>query len=291
MPEKYPHIHAQTARALLKTASAMRPTSRGIDRHACLIGEYAVLSTGRLKLRNVDTRDDDLRYLDEIIETLWTLHASGIGAVPILGYCCDETDADGCGWMIQQRAAGAELYDDAIMTRFVAWAQNRSDTYISCSLDDAQAMQYLLRRTGEIAAAPQAHFDKFIRDALAILRQDILIDFNASSNFFYDSDVGFQFIDLDAHNDFRYGLADEAPDPEEVVARGGFIPCHLAADTKLFSHIALDEHALSILSDRQLAQLAADNRAIFTKCHAALRKSEIPEAMINHALEQLRFLR
>ncbi len=266
----------------------MRPSGRGIDRHAYLIGEYAVLSTKRLKLRNVDTRDDDLRYLDEIIEMLWRLHESGVSVVPILGYCCDEGSADGCGYMFQQRAIGRELYDDAIMTRFDVWAQNRKDIYISCPLPDEEAVKYLLERTGEIARIPQTHFDKLIHDIIAILQQDILIDFNGRSNFFYDKTAGFQLIDLDAHNDYRYGLTEEKPDVETIVAYMGFTPCHYAMGTKIFPHVALDEQALSIMNSWQLSQLAADNRLVFQKCRTALRNNRIPDQKVERALKALK---
>ena len=87
MVERYFSIDPGVARDLINCIQNMKPTKRGIDRCAYLFDEYAVLSTHRLKLRNVDVRDDDLLYFDDIIEKLIQLHDKGVHAVPILGYC------------------------------------------------------------------------------------------------------------------------------------------------------------------------------------------------------------
>ena len=118
MIEKYFYIDKQTAHALLEEVVHTKATKRGIDRHAFLLGDYAVLSTNRLKLRNVVTRDDSLKYLDEIIHTLYALQERGVAVIPVLGYCYDPGNRDGNGYIFQQRAKGEELYDDAVMTKF-----------------------------------------------------------------------------------------------------------------------------------------------------------------------------
>ncbi|MCL2300984.1 MAG: hypothetical protein FWC27_12650 [Firmicutes bacterium] len=271
MTEKYFYIEPEKARALLAQTQGMKAAKRGIDSHVYLIGEYAVLTTGRLKLRNVATRDDDLAYLDELIGTLMRLREQGVAVVPILGYCYDPDSEDGDGYIFQPRAKGEELYDDAVMQAYKA----RKCAYLSSGADPKA---YILTRTNQIAQAPQAHFDKFIRDMLGLLDHDILIDSNGKSNFFYDEKAGFQFIDLDSHMDYRYGLAERTYSSGEICAYDGFVPCHYA----------LDKKALKKLGKQELQQLARDNQVIFEKCKAAMLRGGITEAQLKKPLKTLK---
>lgn len=66
LAEKYFSIDRGVARNLINLIQNMKPAKRGIDRCAYLFDEYVVLSTCRLKLRNVDVRDDNLLYFDDI---------------------------------------------------------------------------------------------------------------------------------------------------------------------------------------------------------------------------------
>lgn len=289
MKELYLGIDPQTAHSLLDQVKTMKSTKRGIDRHAFLIGDYAVLSTNRLKLRNVETRDEDLAYFHEIIETLAHLDRRGVSVVPILGYCYEPDSQDGKGYIFQRRARGAELYDDAVLTKFQVWAQANPDSvYLSASFSSDAAAEYLLTRTHEISQVPQVHFDKFIADMICILNKDILVDCNGKSNFFYDRKAGFQFIDLDAHNDYRYGLTERKPDIERIVSFSGFTPCHYAAETRVFASSALDGQAIRILGENGLRTLEENNRGIFEKCFAALKNNGIPEANLRESLTALR---
>ena len=82
---------------------------------------------------------------------------------PILGYCYDPDSCDGKGYLFQVRAKGAELFDDAIMTKFCVWTQNKSEgVYLSTHLNDSEAADYLTFRTHTISQVPQDHFDRFI---------------------------------------------------------------------------------------------------------------------------------
>jgi len=291
MIEKYFYIDCQTACELLDQIKHIEAAKRGIDRHAFILGDYVVLSTERLKLRNVVTRDDELVYLDEIIKTLTMLRERGIAVIPILGYCYDPNSRDGKGYLFQLRAKGAELYDDAVMTKFCVWAQNKSEgVYLSTDLNDNEAADYLTFRTHTISQVPQDHFDRFIYDMLQILNEDILIDCNGQSNFFYDSNAGFQFIDLDAHNDYKYGLISTKPDIKEKACCCGFVPCHYAEGTELYSHAALAEQAIYLLDGSRLHNLKIDNQIVFEKCMLALKHNGIPEYMINSALKSIKIL-
>lgn len=246
MVERYFSIDASIAHDLINRIQNMMPAKRGIDRCAYLFDKYAVLSTRRLKLRNVDVRDDSLLYFDDIIEKLTQLHDRGVHTVPILGYCYDPETADGNGYIFQQRATGHELYDDAVICIYEVWTQSESEIYLKSNVDSGEvdAKEYILTRTHTIANAPQKHFDKFIKDIHAILSCDILIDFQGKSNFFYDNNKGFYFIDLDSHTDNFYGLTEGHLDVDTLTAIGGFVPCHFSVGTKVFASIALDERAL-----------------------------------------------
>ncbi|MHB1483331.1 MAG: hypothetical protein ACYCYI_01585 [Saccharofermentanales bacterium] len=265
MKEKYSYIKSEKARELLSRIKEMDATKSGVDSHVFLIGEYAVLTTSRIKLRNVTTRDDDLSYFDELIETLMSLRDQGVAVVPVLGYCFDPDSENGSGYIFQQRAKGEELYDDAIMNT-----------------------KYILSRTNYISKVSQIHFNKFISDIIILFDNDILIDFNAKSNFFYDDTAGFQFIDLDSHTDFKYGLADHRPDSKELTAHYGFAPCHVAVGTKVLAHLALDENAISTLNDKELQQLVRDNKTIFEKCKTAMLKNGISEEQLENSLKVLK---
>ena len=286
MKEKFTYIAPEKARELLARANGMKAAKRGFDSHVYLIDEYAVLTTSRIKLRNVATRDDNLAYFDELIETLMRLHKQGTAVVPVLGYCYDPDSEDGEGYIIQHRAKGEELYDDAVMKEYYVWAQkNPGGGYLS---SDADAKQYILSRTRSVSQIPQKHFDQFIGDCIVLCEQDILIDFMGKSNFFYDGTAGFQFIDLDSHTDFKYGLAKQKIDSRELVARCGFVPCHFAAGTKVLARIALDKKAIRKIGREELRQLARDNQIIFEKCRTAMRNNGISETQLNKALAMIK---
>lgn len=210
MKEKYFYIESEKARELLSQVENMKAAKRGIDRHAYFIDDYVVLSTQRIKLRNVTTRDDNLIYFDELIKILMSLREQGIAVIPILGYCFEPDSENGTGYIFQLRAKGEELYDDAIMKKYYVWTQNNLDNkYLPGDID---AKEYIICRTKFISEVPQKHFDKFISDIITLIDNDVLIDFMGKSNFFYEDSVGFQFIDIDSHTDYKYGLSEYKPD-------------------------------------------------------------------------------
>ena len=290
MLKRYFDIEPEKCQSLLAELNELEPQKWGIDRRAYLMGEYAVLKTSRLKLRNVDTRDDDLSYFNEIIGTIKELYQRGVNVVPILGYLCDESSSDGDGYIIQRRAKGRELYDDALLAYFEVWAQKDPDnTYLSSAASKAADKQaYISERTHEIAAVPQFHFDKFISDMIAILDRDILVDCNGKSNFFYDAEIGFQFIDLDAHSDYKYGLLSARPNVEELVAKIGFVPCHFDQETRAFAPTALAAGQIRNMEPSRLKRLKQDNTVIFEKCKSAMRNNGIADLLINRALEAVK---
>lgn len=288
MIEKYFYIEPEKARELLSKIKGTEPDRRGVDRRVYLIDEYAVLFSERIKLRNVTTHDDDLAYFDELIETLMNLRKQGVSVVPILGYCCDTESKNGSGYIFEQRAKGEELYDDAVMKEYYVWAQNEPDkVYLS---SDADAKYYLISRTNYISKIPQKHFDKFIKDIIILLDNDILIDFMGKSNFYYDEIEGFQFIDIDSHTDYKYGLSENKCDSRLICAYNGFVPCHISAGSKVFSQLALDEKAISRLDKNDLQRLKQDNRIIYEKCRTAMLSNGVSEEQLNESLKILSLL-
>lgn len=283
MTEKFLYIEPHIARRLIAEAESAKPVKRGIDSRVYLLGDYAVLKTSRLKLRNVTTRDDELIYLDDLIHTLMELKNCGVNVVPILGYCYNPESADGDGYMLQPTAKGEELYDDAVLMEFAVCAQNTK--YLS---SDKNAKEYILDRTKTISAIPQEHFDKYISDIIELLEHDILIDFLGKSNFFYDEHIGFQFIDINSHTNYHYGLTDIKPDSKRIASIYGYTPCHFAVGTRVFAPSALDENALCALNSDELRTLKMYNCTIFDKCRSAMLNNRITEADINIALESLK---
>jgi len=279
MIEKYFCIKPEKARELLTQIKDMSAAKRGIDRHVHLIDEYAVLTTSRIKLRNVTTRDDNLAYFDELIRTLMRLREQGVAVVPVLGYCYDPDSENGNGYIFQQRAKGEELYDDAIIVRFHVWAQNKPGGVYHFP-SDTDAGEYIVARTNYISKVPQQHYDKFISDVIVLLDNDILIDFMGKSNFFYDYKIGFQFIDLDSHTDYKYGLSEQKYDSRIICAYNGFAPCHFTGNAPN----ALDGKAISTISENGLQQLAWDNAIIFEKCKTAMLNNGITEEQLSKSL-------
>ena len=287
--ERFKYIDPKLARQLLDSISRMEYSKNGIDRKAYLFDEYVLLTTNRLKLRNMGFLDEDLLYFEKIIDTLQELNISGVSVVPILGYCYDPMSANGDGFIIESRAEGEELYDDAILSRFQKWTQkDPENVYLKSNVTYEEAVSYLLERTKTISQIPQAHFDKFISDMIQILQKDILIDFNGQSNFFYDSDTGFHFIDLDSHNDYVYGLSEERISIEEIVSVGAFVPCHYAESSKIRSNVALDPRAIAGICKKEMQDLKQYNLLIFEKCINALKNNAISLNVIDSASNRLR---
>ena len=123
---------------------------------------------------------------------------------------------------------------------------------------------------------------------MAVLGNEILIDFYGKSNFFYDEEEGFQFIDLDSHTDSYYGLTDDVVSVEAWTAVGGFVPCHFGVGTEAFSPLALDPKAINGIGKAGLKQLACDNLRIFDKCLLAMKENRIPEEVLRYALRRIK---
>ena len=231
------------------------------DTKVFLFDNYAVLKMRNINFRNVDTQDPDLAHLKRLSQTLSDLHTKGINAVPIVAYVSD----NGNGYIVQQKAQGAEVYDREAITD----------------------KDYVIRRVELLSKAPQAHFDKFIADAIAIMNAGVLVDFMGKDNFFYDENIGFQFIDLNAHADYVYGLVTEKPAVDVMAIWCGFIPCYF--DVKPTCRDTVTK-ILSEMTAHECALLSQQNRSVFRKCRTAMSNNGLLEDVINAVIENEKFI-
>ncbi len=262
--EKCFGIDAETARRLIEATSVMTNEKSGDNRFqntkVYLFETYAVLKMQNLDVRNIETQDTDLKHLERLAETLLDLQVNGVHVVPILAFQC----CDGNGYIIQPRAKGAEMYDRA-------------------RLSDKD---YMLGRVELFTHAPQQHFDAFVTDIIKMTNAGVLIDFVGKDNFFYDESIGFQFIDLNAHHDYVYGLCDDKPHAERVAIHGCFLPCWFDTMPQYRDTVS---KIMSEMTDAECAQLRAQNRHIFEKCKTALVNNGITEEAIHEAVTDVKF--
>lgn len=263
--EKYFGIDHRIARQMIDATKNMTYEKTGDNgfqsTKVYLFDEYAVLKMQNMTFRNVDTQDTDLKYLEKLTKTLLDLQVKGVNVVPILAF--QSENGDGC--IIQQRAKGEELYD----------REKMNDKY------------YILRRVEFLSNAPQEHFDKFIADTIKIIDVGVLIDFMGKDNFFYDETIGFQFIDLNAHFDYEYGLTEVKPQAEQFAAWNCFLPCYFDTVPKYRETVS---KILSETTDKERVLLGEHNRNIFEKCKTAMIKSGIAKEMIRDITLNERFI-
>ena len=114
-----------------------------------------------------------------------------------------------------------------------------------------------------------------------------LIDFVGKDNFFYHKKIGFQFIDLNAHFDYEYGLSDIEPQADQIVAWNCFIPCHYDTTPGYRDTVS---KILPELTDKEWILLKKQNRIIFSKCKRAMIKNKIAEEMIREIIVDEKFI-
>lgn len=260
--ERYFGIDRGAARQLISAARRVKHTKSGSNKtyatKVTLLEAHAVLKMKNITLRNAVVPDKDLTYLERLADTLMALHAQGVQVVPILAFRSD-------GYILQPRAQGAELFENE-------------------RLGDKG---YVLERTALLANAPQAHYDAFVADTIAIADAGVLIDFRGKDNFFYHESTGFHFVDLNAHNDFVYGLADEKPCGKHIAAWNCFLPCCYDAVPAYRDTIT---GLLAALTDAQRADLRRHNKQIFVKCRYALLSNGVSEDQIDEIIADERFI-
>lgn len=263
--EKYFGIDREAAQKLIDDTLGKKNDRSGDNSFQStkvyLTDEYAILRMNNIIYRNVIAPDHDLHHLAHITQTLLELYAQGVHVVPIVGFQCD--GENGC--IIQRRAPGSELYDRGRL----------------CDKD------YILSRVFCLSNAPQAHYDKFVADAVKIMNAGILIDFVGKDNFFYDETTGFHFIDLSAHFDYVYGLADEKPNVTQIAAWNCFLPCYFDPVPQHRDNVS---QVLSVLNRVEQSLLQESNKRIFDKCIFALLHNGITADIVDEIITDSRFI-
>ena len=259
--EKYFGIDCEAAQQMIEATKNMASEKHGDNgfqnTKVFLFDEYAVLKMQNINVRNVETQDTDLKHLERLSKTLLDLQEQGVNVVPILAVQSD----DGKGYIIQQRAKGIELYDR----------------------DNLNDKNYVLERTKFFSNVPQEHFDKFIADTIRIIDEGIIVDSVGKDNFFYHEAIGFQFIDLNSHDDYEYGLSNEKPQSNKIAFLKCFLPlshcpCYFVSMPK-YSEMVL--HLLSELTDEEHNALKEYNKTIFEKCQIASKNNGIIDEIIS----------
>lgn len=286
MKHKLFYINKEDANELFEKVNDSKPTKAGTNSEVYIFNKYVVLKIRNIKVRNVSIRDDELVYFDQLIHTLHELYEDGVKVLPILGYKYDDESEHGTGYIIQYKAKGKELYEDRLLAKFYAYNQNSKPNKYVYSIENDR---YLLSRTKLISKAPQNHFNKFVNDIVSIGNKNILIDFMGKSNFFYDTNEGFQFIDLSSHTDFYYRMTDKHFDGAEIASYYAYTPCHFGEQSGVNAHIALIAKSINGLNEKEKNDLKKYNREILEKCKLALTNNNIDKFQIEKALQTIKF--
>ena len=190
MVDKYFYIDKALAEQLIEQANSGKYEKGGTNSRVAILGDYAILKTGNIEVKNTDLFDNQTIPFDKVVEKVHALADVGVSVVPIIGYCYNENALSNYGsrtyakgYIIQQRAKGSELWQRRLLPSVV----DRTAT--------SEQKAYLIKRLEELASAPQSQYDKFISDLKAITDAGIKVD-PKKENFFYDAEFGFSFIDL-----------------------------------------------------------------------------------------------
>lgn len=257
--EKYFGTDRETVQQMIEATKTMTNEKSGDNgfqnTKVFLFDEYAVLKMQNMNFRNVTTPDTDLTHLERLAGTLLELQTEGVNVVPILAFQSD----DGNGYIIQPRAKGAELYDR----------------------DKVNSKDYVLERVELLSNAPQAHFEKYIADIIKIIDAGVIVDFAGKDNFFYHKTIGFQFVDLNAHDDYEYGLSDKKAQGKQAALYGCFLPCYFDTVPKYRDSVS---KILPELTDSERDFLKERNKNIFDKCKAAAINNGITEEAVGEII-------
>jgi len=285
MKTDFSYIDINTALKVLGSINENDVLKQGVNSSTYYYKEYAILKTANMNYRNVSVEDHDLKHFDDVIKQLMELKKHAINVVPILGYQYDDESDEKEGLIIQEKAKGDELYDDSIIMEFYVFAQNGESDLETRN----QAKEYILKRTKYVSKIKQEHFDKFISDSMTILNHHLLIDFFGKSNFYYDEEVGIQFIDIKSHDDYYYGLTENKMDINQIISLFGFMPCHLDESSGFLGHMGLSHQALNeVFTKDELLELSQYNNNIFEKCSKAMISAGIPAEKINESISKIK---
>ncbi len=175
----------------IKRSQEITDYKRGGNKKCIIIGNYALLS-GNI---NKD-------YTDRTIEIINEASDRGINVVKILDYKIDDSTtlhnfgSGGCyqkGWILQDKAKGEELYSSSIKRISII----RDESVVNDLTDYLSNIEDYVNRLSMIAEAPFEMIVKFVKDYDYLYSHYLNVDPSKTTNYFYDKDNGFSFIDLE----------------------------------------------------------------------------------------------
>lgn len=257
MEKRFYYIKEELAIELINASISAEIAGRGSNSVAYIIDNYAVLKTGNIELKNTNRYHEEIAPIDVVIQKLHNLKQNNVSVVPILGYVYDPNltkdygDASyGKGYIIQPKAKGSEM-----------WNINKMPS--SYKPATTEELNYLITNTQMFANAPQEHFDKFVSDYKEITNAGIMVDPSKKTNFFYDKEHGFSFIDLN----FESAQIFNKPDLNGQISHREFINYAL-----LPCHRYMSDNVLQQLNEEQQVELTNNNLQIFNKIATSLTK-------------------
>lgn len=148
--------------------------------------------------------NDDMKLIDK-------LKSSGINVFEIRAYSLDEDEFVDYideeeyqdGWIVEQRAKGHHIHEPSEVILI-----GNSDEVAQGYSDYFKALRKYASNMAEYANASQKHFDKFIRDYLTIEQTPLIVEPKVT-NFYYDKEDGFSFVNLHSYgNDKRFEIGE-----------------------------------------------------------------------------------
>lgn len=164
----------------------------------CIIVEDYALLYGSINIDEMDTN----------IEIVKKAKENGIKVGEILEYKIDskaklsdfgENKRYQAGWTLQKKAIGEELYSSDIKRNFYAGKNPEED-----KKQYVENMKKYCNRFSQISQASEEHLLEFVKGYDYLNKQKINVDPSKTTNFFYDEDNGFSFIDLLYSRDMIY---------------------------------------------------------------------------------------
>ena len=142
--------------------------------------------------------------IDELIKIINQYYHDGINIPRIIDYKFDSSkEAEKYdkryhyGWVLEERAKGEELKRNTDFTIRLTDIEDFDNEYVRYTEECNEYLKYV-QKMSEI---DMSQLDKFVADFMRIQEEDlIVIDPSKPSNFFYDSEIGFSFIDLNLSN-------------------------------------------------------------------------------------------
>lgn len=166
----------------------------GLTSKCYYVGDYALLY-GSIELDAIELRKI---LIDKYI-------SQGVHIAPIIEYKADPNEKINTydkgnstisyqkGWTLQKRAKGSVIYKNWTKDNTVNSIE-RFDEQIMDYCDNLNDYMGIIRK---IANAKQEQLDRFVYGNLKLAeREELVIDYSKPTNFFYDEEEGFTFIDI-----------------------------------------------------------------------------------------------